>query len=73
MLNFKLRENNLHGKPGFTYELDINTDNVNLMSQIINSTFLVKSVSDDETRVTLYSSNKQSLLDEKQRIINLNH
>lgn len=66
MLNFKLRENNLHGKPGYKYELDIDTDNIDLMSLIINSTFFTKFY--DETRVTLYSSNKQGLLDERQRI-----
>lgn len=66
LLNFKLRKNNLHGKPGYKYELDIDTDNVDLMSLIINSTFFTKFY--DETKVTLYSSNKQGLLAEKERI-----
>lgn len=65
-LNFKLRENNSHDNPDYKYELDIDTNNVKLMSQIINSTLLVES--NDETGVTLYSNNKQALLGEKQRI-----
>ena len=65
-LNFKLRENKPHDNPDYKYELDIDTNNVKLMSQIINSTLLVES--NDETGVTLYSNNKQALLGEKQRI-----
>lgn len=65
-LNFKLRENNPYDNPDYKYELDIDTNNVKLMSQIINSTLLVES--NDETGVTLYSNNKQALLGEKQRI-----
>lgn len=75
MLNFKLRENDPHNNPDYKYQLDIDTDNANLMSQIINSTFFVET--DDETGVTLYANDKQALLDEKQRIqqlsIDLNH
>lgn len=75
MLNFKFRENNPHNNPDYKYELDIDTDNVDLRSQIINSTWLVES--DDETGVTLYANNKQELLNEKERIqqlvLNLNH
>lgn len=66
MSKFTLRENNPHDNPDYKYELDIDTNNVKLMSQIINSTPLFES--NDETGVTLYSNNKQALLDEKQRI-----
>lgn len=65
-LNFKLRENNPHDNPDYKYELDIDTDNVKLISKIINSTLLVET--DNETGVTLYSNNKQELLAEKQCI-----
>lgn len=66
MPNFKLRKNNLNDNPDYKYELDIDTDDVKLISQIINSTSLFES--NDETGMTLYSNNKQALLDEKQRI-----
>ena len=66
MLKFKLRKNNPDDNPDYKYELDIDTGNVKLMSQIINSTPLFES--NDETGVTLYSNNKQVLLEEKQRI-----
>lgn len=66
MSNFKLRKNNLNDNPDYKYELDIDTNDVKLISQIINSTLLFES--NDETGVTLYSNNKQALLDEKQRI-----
>lgn len=65
-LNFKLRENNPYDNPDYKYELDIDTNDVNLMSEIINSTSFVET--DNETGVTLYANNKQALLAEKQRI-----
>lgn len=65
MSNFKLRKNNLNDNPDYKYELDIDTNDVKLISQIINSTLLFES--NDETGLTLYSNNKQALLDEKQR------
>lgn len=66
MPKFKLRKNNPHDNPDYKYELDIDTGNIKLMSQIINLTPLFES--NNETGVTLYSNNKQALLDEKQRI-----
>ena len=65
-LNFKLRENNPYDNPDYKYELDIDTNNVKLMSEIIDSTSFVET--DNETGVTLYANNKQALLDEKERI-----
>lgn len=65
-MRFKLRQNDPNDNPDYKYELDIDTDNVKLMSQIINSTPLFES--NDETGVTLYSNNRQALLEEKQRI-----
>lgn len=66
MPKFKLRKNNLNDNPDYKYELDIDTNDVKLISQIINSTLLFES--NDETGVTLYSNNKQALLDQKQRV-----
>lgn len=66
LLNFQLRENNPYDNPDYKYELDIDTDDVKLISQIIKSTLLVET--DNETGVTLYSNNKQELLAEKQVI-----
>lgn len=65
-LSFKLRENNPYDNPDYKYELDIDTNDVNLMSEIINSTSFVET--DNETGVTLYDNNKQALLAEKERI-----
>ena len=65
-LNFKLRENNPYDNPDYKYELDIDTNNVKLMSEIIDSTSFVET--DNETGVTLYDNNKQELLAEKERI-----
>lgn len=65
-LNFKLRKNNPYDNPDYNYELDIDTNNVKLMSQIIDSTLFVET--DNETGVTLYDNNKQALLAEKERI-----
>lgn len=65
-LNFKLRENNPYDNPDYKYELDIDTNDVNLMSEIIDSTSFVET--DNETGVTLYDNNKQALLAEKERI-----
>ena len=65
-LNFKLRKNNPYDNPDYNYELDIDTNNVKLMSQIIDSTLFVET--DNETGVTLYANNKQALLAEKERI-----
>lgn len=66
MPKFNLRENNLNDNPDYKYELDIDTNDVKLISQIINSTSLFES--NDETGVTLYFNNKQALLDKKQQI-----
>lgn len=65
-LNFKFRENNPYDNPDYKYELDIDTNDVKLMSEIIDSTSFVET--DNETGVTLYANNKQELLAEKQRI-----
>ena len=65
-LNFKLRENSPYDNPDYKYELDIDTNDVNLISEIINSTSFVET--DNETGVTLYANNKQELLAEKERI-----
>ena len=65
-MQFKLRQNDPNDNPDYKYELDIDTNDVKLMSQIINSTSLFES--NDETGVTLYSNNKQVLLSERQRI-----
>lgn len=62
-LSFQLRENKSHDNPDYKYELDVDTDNVKLISKIINSTELVET--DNETGVTLYSNKKQELLVEK--------
>lgn len=65
-MKLKLRKNTPYDNPDYKYELDIDTNDVKLISQIINSTSLFES--NDETGVTLYSNNKQALLDEKQHI-----
>ena len=57
-MQFKLRQNDPNDNSDYKYELDIETDNVKLISQIINSTPLFES--NDETGVTLYSNNKQT-------------
>ena len=64
-MKLKLRKNTPYDNPDYKYELDIDTNDVKLISQIINSTPLFES--NDETGVTLYSNNKQALLEEKQR------
>ena len=66
MLNIQLRENNPYDDPDYKFELDIDTNDVKLMSEIIDSTFFVET--DNETGVTLYANNKQELLAEKERI-----
>lgn len=65
-MKLKLRKNTPYDNPDYKYELDIDTNNTKLISQIVNSTPLFES--NDETGVTLYSNNKQALLEEKQRI-----
>lgn len=65
-MKLKLRKNTPYDNPDYKYELDIDTNNTKLISQIVNSTPLFES--NDKTGVTLYSNNKQALLEEKQRI-----
>lgn len=64
-MQFKLRQNDPNDNPDYKYELDIDTNDAKLISQIINTTSLFES--NDETETTLYSNNRQTLLDEKQR------
>ena len=65
-MKLKLRKNTPYDNPDYKYELDIDTNNTKLISQIVNSTPLFES--NDKTGVTLYSNNKKALLEEKQRI-----